>query len=151
MYLSNNGRPGLNNIVAVVLRPDKTINGIFPLTELPGMFKGCYIYDYLTSVDDAEGEYFSRVVSPTEGKSDIVRFSLARPAGADQSLAARPVNIQGYLVNRALDGTVEDAEDLIAVVSHGMISGYLKTVTRLQADVGDIHLRGTVRAAEQHL
>jgi hypothetical protein len=126
MYLSK-GISGLTDIKAVVLKPDSSVAGMFPLVELPGSFIGCYYYDYMSGTGDVEGSYFSRVVSPTENATDIVRFLLTKPtSGGDNTQSLSPNRLVAYIMNSQVDARVLETD-----VSEAFIDR-----ARLRADFG---------------
>lgn len=115
MYLSK-GVSGLTDVKAVVFKPDNTIAGVFPLTEIGGMFAGCYYYDFVSSTSDREGEYFSRVVSPTEDLSDIVRFGLYKQGGGDATQSLSPNPLVAYIMSGSIDALVLETKESDAAV-----------------------------------
>jgi hypothetical protein len=75
-YQSRSFQVGLSDIVSTVLKPNGNVVGVFRLVEFPSPMKGRYYFDFLTSANDTEGEYFAAIFSPSEGIQDTLRISL---------------------------------------------------------------------------
>jgi hypothetical protein len=77
MYEAKRRLTGLTDITAVVLKPDNTLAGVFPMNAVGfGAFYGVYYFDFITTTSDPEGEYFVMVNSPTENNTSHLRLSL---------------------------------------------------------------------------
>lgn len=147
MYLSK-GVSGLTNVVGVVFKPDNTVAGVFPLTEVPGLFAGCYIYDYVSSTSDREGEYFSRVVSPSEDITDIVRFTLSKSGGGDAVQSLSPNPLVAYIMSGCIDATVLEAGKSQAVVDRSKLNASFSGEHALTAVVLDQFAEAQMSANE---
>jgi len=85
----------LTDVVALVLKPDLSISGPYPMVELPGYFRGLYYFDLITNPSDPQGEYVVLMVSPTEGTKDVYRIPLYQSAvSAIQSTVPSILNVQ---------------------------------------------------------
>jgi hypothetical protein len=97
-YQSLNNVEGLEDIYAKVLKPDGSILGSYPLTEMSDAdFASIYYFDINLGIEEAEGEYIIAVIEPTSGfkKHSKITFkkqtalSDAEKAGIIDELAFR--------------------------------------------------------------
>lgn len=148
MYISAGRTSGLTDVEAVVLKPDLSQAGVFPLAELGGLFHGCYYYDYLSSTSDPEGQYFSRVISLTEDIEDIVRFQLLPGSGGsgDNAIVVPPTAIFATVTNEELSALMIDDNDLWTYIKADQVRSVVKDEDAIHAIVSDIELTSNVNS-----
>lgn len=145
LYISKM-RSGLTDVQAVVLKPDLSQAGVFPMAELPGLFVGCYFYDYYSSTSDPKGQYFSRVYSPTEDVVDIVRFEMNTGGGTGGDIVIPPTNLVATIVDSELMAYITDENDVWTYVRADQVRGVVASEETIVGVVSDNELSGDVNS-----
>lgn len=126
-YEAKNFRSGLTDVVAVISRPDGTIDGPYSCVEMLGVFTGVYAATYMSSLGYPEGEYLAAYVSPTENLRALSRFTLQKPPLLPSDIVI-PSNTTIEAVLGGSAGTIDAIlrkDDLYAEITGGSVEAVL--------------------------
>lgn len=145
LYLAKGYRSGLTDVVAVVVKPNGGMVGVFPMREFPAPFTGQYYYDYLSGQGDPQGEYFSLVISPTEQTQDSARISLYNPVPTTiQAISQTPVAVSGLVKTGSVVGFVQSDDVSGATGNNPSVQGATGSVQAV-GQVGTDNLSASVQ------
>lgn len=120
-YESKNRVSGLNDIEVTIQRPDGIDLGPFSMVEYK---PGFYLYDFITTLSDLEGDYLGFISSPSEGHSAHFKLSLFKAVSGG---SGGEIQITG-------------CEPLIGKISPMRLFGVAKKVVPLLGKIKSVNL-----------